>query len=528
GVPLLATALALAALAGHFQIAAYVWLATTVYALARALWAAVTHKPWFPLSLAAGFLLAGLISAGQVLPSIELAVNSPRGMGGPTEEGFAFHRSRALQPDELLMLLRPNLFGNPARGDYQLVRYGVPYAEHCGFVGIITVALALSGIACARTRHYAFFLILAAMALNIAMCGPLARAIYFGIPKLGLAGSFTRMLSVYSFALAMAAAAGLDACCRRIRRSEAPADEPGRSPWNLGAVGTLCALAVVVLLFELVPWARGYLPVTRRENVYPLTPTIERLMQASGRVLVVSPRSGWGLLRTPQALLPPNAATVYGYDSVAGYDSLFPRNYRGFIYRAEKGEPSPAANGNLLLPANASDPLYGVAGLSTVARMPYDEVGRGVLVQAREPLLPRAFVVPDGPRCGDGLAQHLWQTRSWHEVSAVMTEVAGCQMTREGPASILLSGLHSDGPQPWLIVTETFYPGWNAYVDGMLREATSAGGVFCAVPLRAGERQVRLVFEPASVRVGLMGTLLGLAGLAGLMAFGRFGRRAWL
>ncbi|HEB84602.1 MAG TPA: YfcC family protein, partial [Bacteroidetes bacterium] len=49
----------------------------------------------------------------------------------------------------------------------------------------------------------AFFAILALAALSVAMGGPLARWMYFGVPKLGQAGGFTRILSVFTFAAAM-------------------------------------------------------------------------------------------------------------------------------------------------------------------------------------------------------------------------------------------------------------------------------------------------------------------------------------
>jgi len=522
GVPVLAGALALTLLAGHFQIAAYVWLAALGYAAARALWEGVNRRPWFPASLAAAFLLGAIVGSAQVIPSLELGLNSTRGAGQPTEAGFEFHRSRALQSDELPALVRPNLFGNPAHGDHVLVRYGLPYAEHCGFVGIITVILALAGIAFARTRHYALFLILTAAALNVAMCGPLARAMFYGIPKLGLAGGFTRVLSIYTFAMAMAAAAGLDALCRRIRaRGKASVGDRGRRRWSLRGATGLCVLSAAVLLAELLPWGHEYLPKTRREHVYPMTPTIERLIQSQGRVLAITPRDRWGLLRTPQAVLPPNSATVFGYDSISGYDSLFPRSYRRFVNQAEGREPAPLANGNLLLPENAGDPLYAVAGLTTVAAMPYGEAGRGVDIDVLEDALPRAFVVPDGPRWDGVLTDLLSRVQPVTDASDLALNVSACGLRREGPANMLVRGLGAEGPAPWLVVTETFYPGWSAYVGGRRRELLSVGRTFCGVPLRGGEGEVRLVFEPFSVRLGLFLGLTGIGALAGLIVFRR-------
>ncbi len=515
GVPVLGGSLALTLLAGHFQIAIYVWLAAVAYAGLRALWEAVNHRTWHPLSLATGFALALLIGAPQVLPSLELVGDSPRGIGRPTEEGFEFHRARALQPEELVALVRPNIFGTPARGDHVLTRYGIPYAEHCGFVGISTVLLALVGIGLARTRHFAVFLIAAAAALNVAMCGPLAQAMYFGIPKIGLAGSFTRALCIYTFAMALAGAAGLDALLRRLRSRT---DEPGRGGLRPAAI--IGALALLVLGYELLPWAHHYLPRTRREHVYPMTPSIERLTQAPGRVLALTPRSSWRLTGTPPALLPPNSATVYGYDSVSGYDSLYPQDYRVFAYRAEGGEPSPAVNGNMLLLENADSALYAVAGLTAVAAMPYDEPGRGVVVTTMNEALPRAFVAPDGHEWALPILQALLP-RAAPLAREDIGPVKPAQMRRVNPSVIAVSGLDAEGRAPRLVVSETFYPGWRAYVDGEERSVVAVARTFCGVPLGPHDREVRLVFEPLSVRVGLFLGLAGLGALAGLIVFRR-------
>lgn len=500
GAAVLAASLGLSLLAGHFQIAAYVWLTTILYAGLRAVWEGVNHRAWHPGTLAAGFVLAGLVGAAQAVPTLELIATSPRGGGSLSAEGFEFQRQRALQPAELGLLVRPNLFGNPAHGDHLLVQYGIPYAEHCGFVGIVTLVLALGGLAVARTRHYAFFLLLGALALNAAMLGPVARVMYFGIPKLGLAGSFTRILCVYTFAVALAGAGGLDALVRWLGRRDLG--------WRLRArPGALvAAAAIAVLAYELLPWAHEYLPRTHRADIYRVTPTIQRLMATEGRVLAVTPRETWSMTRTPPALLPPNAATVYGYDSVSGYDSLFPRSQREFLGRAEGADPAPLVNGNMMLPERADSPLYVLAGVTAVATMPYGEVGRGVDVDVVEGL-PRAFTVSDGD--------------DW---TGDREDIRSALYHREHPSVIVVSDADGTGPSPALVVTETFYPGWSAYVMGERRAVAPIAGPFCAVPMRVGDLSARLVFEPASVQVGIFAALLGLAGLSGLIVFGRFGR----
>lgn len=69
----------------------------------------------------------------------------------------------------------------------------------------------------------------------------------------------------------------------------------------------------------------------------------------------------------------------------------------------------------------------------------------------------------------------------------------------------------------FVTVSETFYPGWNAYAGAQRRTVSaSAAGPFCGINLRDGDSTVRLVFEPATVQVGCFLALLGLGALAGM------------
>jgi uncharacterized membrane protein YfhO len=73
-----------------------------------------------------------------------------------------------------------------------------------------------------------------------------------------------------------------------------------------------------------------------------------------------------------------------------------------------------------------------------------------------------------------------------------------------------------------LFVSETFYPGWSAYSEGETREVTTGGrGTFMNVELSGADREVRLVFEPAPVRVGCFLALIGIAMAAAVITAGR-------
>lgn len=79
-----------------------------------------------------------------------------------------------------------------------------------------------------------------------------------------------------------------------------------------------------------------------------------------------------------------------------------------------------------------------------------------------------------------------------------------------------------------LVLADTWFPGWKAFVDGVEREILRANYAFRAVEVRPGDQRVVFVYEPRSFQIGKLVTYLSLA-LAGLvlltMGVRRFLRR---
>jgi hypothetical protein len=85
------------------------------------------------------------------------------------------------------------------------------------------------------------------------------------------------------------------------------------------------------------------------------------------------------------------------------------------------------------------------------------------------------------------------------------------RVARPSPREIRVS---LDAPAPAgsaLVVTENYYPGWTANVDGRPARAERADYVLIGVPLPAGAREVSLRFESAVYGVGKAITLAALA-----------------
>ncbi|HZI94095.1 MAG TPA: YfhO family protein, partial [Patescibacteria group bacterium] len=100
-------------------------------------------------------------------------------------------------------------------------------------------------------------------------------------------------------------------------------------------------------------------------------------------------------------------------------------------------------------------------------------------------------------------------------------QAAGSSTARivtDHPSRVVVST--NTGTAGFLVLSDTFYPGWKAKVDGSDTLIIRADAMFRAVPVPAGGHEVEFVYKPSSVRSGLMVTAAALL-LCALLAVPR-------
>ncbi len=97
------------------------------------------------------------------------------------------------------------------------------------------------------------------------------------------------------------------------------------------------------------------------------------------------------------------------------------------------------------------------------------------------------------------------------------------RVTRYTPNEVEIR-VRADAPG-WLVLTDAFYSGWEATIDGRAAEVLPANYAFRAVRVEAGEQTVSMQFRPGSWVVGrgvsIVAVLGAVLGLVGLWAMGR-------
>lgn len=159
---------------------------------------------------------------------------------------------------------------------------------------------------------------------------------------------------------------------------------------------------------------------------------------------------------------------------------------------------------------------------------------------------PRAFVVPEAVLAPDGAAAMarlrdgpLDPRRQVVLESTPANGMGPFAGTPPSDATIVAEGtaildVEADAPDGgFLVLTDPFYPGWRAYVDGQETPILRADYLFRAVALAPGSHVVRFTFTPTSLERGLQLSLAGvviavgavLVGLAGPLLVARPWRR---
>ena len=151
---------------------------------------------------------------------------------------------------------------------------------------------------------------------------------------------------------------------------------------------------------------------------------------------------------------------------------------------------------------------------------------------ARQPFDPAREVVlaADTPPDAGGQAR----ATAGRATSLELAEAMGAPGPR--PARIDHYDLHdvevhvSTPTDGFLVISDTYFPGWEAYVDGQSRPVLRGDLLFRTVPVPAGSHTVELRFQPLSVRLGLaltmgalvvaLGALCVAAGLPHRLAHG--------
>jgi len=234
------------------------------------------------------------------------------------------------------------------------------------------------------------------------------------------------------------------------------------------------------------------------------------------------------------SLLPPNLPGLYGLEDVQGYNALEMGYFMRYVAAIEESARRDRRLAPLRRRESLDSPLFALlAAPLVVSTSPL--AGRDPIYSGRDltvteaPALPRAFLVHHAVRIDSlsdataAIARREVDPRVTAVVMGAAVDSLGLDVEPRGqeigetvawldaPPGELRLRVAANAPA-LVALSEVWYPGWMAEVDGVAATVLRVNGVFRGVMVPRGAHEVRLVYRPAFLARG--GIAAGLAAFA--------------
>ena len=531
-------------------------------------------------AVAIGFLLA----APAILPFLEYYRHSSM-----DASSLVLNRAEIRSPlNTWILWLFPRLNGTPMDGrEDTMLWLGIGnllpnFVERTGYVGILPWMLALCGVIFNRNRLTIFYVSVIVLCLLAVFGIPPFPALFDSIPIVKNATP-TRLVLIAGFGVAVLAGMGWDGFFRlenRHKRQWAVAgfwlviglallcfwhkigprwkylDAGARAyvepqflmmAGNLvvagalllpsigreGAVRSIIGLGWVTL--DLLSFGMGLNPSVSRDEYYPGAPSVEWLQRD---------KTDFRILGLGMALVP-DTSELYGIKDARGYDFATVRRYEElitgkagsfFFYRTATELPDtlPLLGVKYVVDFNSpppSPPQFDLVYSNEVTIYRNHEFnGRAMTVFNYSVDKPASILAT--VRSGSfNPRQSLLLEHEPNDPVPCLSDMVASKALAESSAKIASEKpdeltVDASMSQPgFLLLLDTWFPGWKATVNGVGSPVLRADYNFRAVQLPAGKSVVRFIYQPESFRLGMGLCLVGLM-ITAALCFGRFQRNS--
>ncbi|MDI6781806.1 MAG: YfhO family protein [bacterium] len=287
--------------------------------------------------------------------------------------------------------------------------------------------------------------------------------------------------------------------------------------------GSIIKTAIlIIIVFDLFSFGLRYNPFVPRHEMYPPTPELKLL---SSRLQNLQEK---GRIAAFEHIFPPSINIAYGLETPEGYDAMFPKRYDEFMNLVDPyssgwenvKEVDYTANRKLLCLLNTRYILTHKKINAPDLQLIFNG---DIKIYEDLKALPRAFIVPKARviKEKEAIFKELLSDKFKPEEYVILEEMPeACAETqrRRGTesnaqcSSAVITGYthenvsikaavapHSGG---FLVLSDTYYPGWQVFVDGKRSSILCADYTLRAVWLTQGEHLVEFRYSPFSFRLG--------------------------
>lgn len=507
-------ALALQIFSGYPQVVIYTSVATGTLLLIRR----VSLKLIFLVLL---FSILGIgLSSCQWLPGAELLKNSQRTVEfHPYEWAF-------LPWEKTITFMAPDFFGNHATSNY----WGPQdYTSNTGFVGVVAVVLFLISLNLIKNNREVLYLFIVVI-FSLFLAYPTFISIFLW--KSGFLGfnaaSAHRSLVLFNLGVAALASFGFDILIKlprfksrvkifsfilpgltllgfliyainihstvAVRNLVIPVVILISTAFTVFIIPKFRFLLITLSLFELFYFGWKFTPFFDKNLIFPKTPVIDFLLKQEKPFRVVADK-----------VIPINMLMNYGIETLEGYDAAYPKNISEFIAKINGSLGSVNSIRRYAIVDNYNSDLLDLANVKYLVVKSEDVQNFFKDKKFKLAFRDKSTAVLENlnaqPRIFPGRVTYL----KYLEGESIF------EITKE-----------NDGP---IYISETYYPGWRAYVDGKEVKINKYKSVFKSIYVPKGNHIVKLAYLPKSFSVGILISLVSAILTVILMIYFRIIKR---
>ncbi len=543
---------------GHTQTAFYVFLASFLYLL----FLLKTSPNRKNITVCVASLILGIIiAAPQILPSIDFIKLSARNI----DQGYYPNRQDwFLPPQNLLQLIAPDFFGNPATYNY----WGVwNYAEFVSFVGIIPLSLVLFSLF-RKQKEVIFFILLAAVSLVLALPNFVSKIPYiYHFPYVSSLQP-SRIIFLWVFSLTVLSAFGFDYFLNNKNKK----------------IILLPAILIFTFLISLLFYTTSFKSVfpqlkdldtayiAYRNLLFPmamsvlvLTAYLLKFLKVPKGVLVIiiftltaidlfrfglkftafskpswifpktdattfleNQQKPFRVMATDRRILHPNTSGVYKIETVEGYDPLYLTSYAKLIsvWESKNANAQVSSFNRIVTPQNYDSRIADLLGTKYI--LTFDRINNPnftlvfekgeTKIYQNSKALPRFFFAKEIDKEQDQNHELSKILDPNTDLSARVTSLLASFSKTDVTSKIDINSYSdqsidltttTDKTAP-LVVGNINYPGWQAKIDGRKTQIDTVDFTLQSVMVPAGTHQINFKFAPQSFYNGLYMGAFGL------------------
>lgn len=287
-------------------------------------------------------------------------------------------------------------------------------------------------------------------------------------------------------------------------------------------------ILIVIISFDLLRFANKWMPFESKNLMYPQIPIAKEFAKISGVNRVFGNLGG-------------EATTYYKLPSVQGYDAVYIKRYGEFIASLENGKLQQSARSVVLFPKyglytkqalnflGIKYIIYKVADGHSPWTFPSWEYKDGIFsllyndgnyqVLENKEVFPRAFLVSKYivENNSQKILNKMFAKNFDLRTTVILENDPKLKLNSSGGTTKIVSyapnkiiiNTTSDG-NSLLFLSDTYYPGWEAFIDGKKSQIYRTDYTFRSVFVPKGNHIIEFIYNPLSFWLGVIFAVLGL------------------